>query len=92
MPRQISMNLKIQNKQLLNKNNIDRKAKNISKYLSRKLHKNESDLLFNNIHFYRFKKEILDNEDENNKNNNKKITKNNCLFKWISSLIPFYIC
>ena len=85
MPRQISMNLINQNRQLLNKNIRDRKAKNISKYLSRKLHKNESDLLINGVHLYRFKKEILDN-DEDEKNNKKKITEQSSSFRWISSL------
>ena len=86
IPRQISMNLNFQDRQLKNKKDVDRKSRIISKYLSRKLHKNESDLLINNVHFYRFKKEILDNDDENNKNNIKIINKQNCLYKWISSL------
>lgn len=84
MPMQISTNLNIQNRRLKRKKKFDRQTKNISKYLSRKLRKNESDLLFNGVHLYRFKKEILD-EDED-KDNPKKITDQSCLFKWISSL------
>ena len=84
IPKQISLNLNIQNRRLRSKNHLDRQSRNISKYLSRKLKKNESDLLFNGVHLYRFKKEILD-EDED-KDNPKKITDQSCLFKWISSL------
>ena len=86
IPRQLSFNLSIQNRRLRIKNCNDRRSRNISKYLSRKLHKNESDLLFNSVHLYRFKKEIMDNNDENDKKNNQKLTNQNCLFKWVSSL------
>jgi hypothetical protein len=86
IPRQLSFNLNIQNRRLRSKKCLDRQTKNISKYLSRKLHKNESDLLFNSVHLYRFKKEIMDNTDENDKKNNQKLTDQNCLFKWVSSL------
>ena len=86
IPRQLSFNLNIQNRRLRSKKCLDRQTKNISKYLSRKLHKNESDLLFNSVHLYRFKKEIMDNTDENDKKNNQKLTDQNCLFKWFSSL------
>ena len=84
IPKQISLNLNIQNRRLRNQKHLDKQTRNISKYLSRKLHKNESDLLFNGVHLYRYKKEILD-EDED-KDNPKKITDQSCLFKWISSL------
>jgi hypothetical protein len=86
IPRQLSFKLNIQNRRLRSKKCLDRQTRNISKYLSRKLHKNESDLLFNSVHLYRFKKEIMDNTDENDKKNNQKFTDQNCLFKWISSL------
>ena len=84
MPKQISLNLNTQNRRLRNQKQLDRQTRNISKYLSRKLHKNESDLLFNGVHLFRYKREILD-EDED-KDNPKKITDQSCLFKWISSL------
>lgn len=84
IPKQISLNLSIQSRRLQNQKHIDRQSRNISKYLSKKLHKNESDLLINGVHLYRYKKEILD-EDED-KDNPKKITDQSCLFKWISSL------
>lgn len=86
IPRQLSFNLNIQNRRLRSKKCLDRQTRNISKYLSRKLHKNESDLLFNSIHLYRFKKEIMDNNDENDKKDNQKFTDQNCLHKWVSSL------
>ena len=84
IPRQLSLNLSIQNRRLRSKKYLDRQTRNISKYLSRKLHKNESDLLFNGVHLYRYKKEVL-NEDED-LDNPKKITEQSCLFKWVSSL------
>lgn len=87
IPRQLSMNLNIQNRRLRTKNHLDRQSINISKYLSKKLHKNESDLLFNGVHLYRFKKEIMDNDDDNNlRGEPKKITEQSCLFRWVSSL------
>jgi hypothetical protein len=86
IPRQLSFNLNIQNRRLRFKNCLDRQSRNISKFLSRKLHKNESDLLFNSVHLYRFKKEIMDNNDENDKKNDQRLTNQNCLFKWVSSL------
>jgi len=85
MPKDLSLSLSIQNRRLLNKKNSDKQNRNLSKYLSRKLHKNESDLLINGVHLYRFKKEILDN-DEDEKNNKKKITEQSSSFRWISSL------
>ena len=85
IPRQLSFNLNVQNRRLRSKKCLDRQTRNISKFLSRKLHKNESDLLFNSVHLYRFKREIMDNNDENDKKN-QKFTEQNCLFKWVSSL------
>ena len=82
--KEISIDLDIQNKKLINKRNLDKQRRNISKYLSRKLNKNESDLLLNGVHLYRFKKEILD-YDESQKNQ-KKMTEQSCSFQWISSL------
>jgi len=87
IPKQISLNLSIQSRRLQNQKHIDRQSRNISKYLSKKLHKNESDLLFNGVHLYRFKKEIMDNEEDNNlRGEPKKITEQSCLFRWVSSL------
>jgi hypothetical protein len=83
--KEISIDLNIQNKRLINKRNLDKQRRNISKFLSKKLHKNESDLLLNGVHLYRYKKEILDN-DENDKLSEKKMTEQSCSFQWISSL------
>ena len=66
------------------KKNVDRQSRETSKYLSRRLHKNENDLLFNSVHLYRFKKEILGKEEA--KDNYDKVNNQSCLFKWTSSL------
>ena len=75
----------MQNHHLLSKRIFEEKTQMMSKYLSKKVHKNENDLLLNNIHLYRNKKEILGkklSEDTDIATNNKIYQ-----LKWISSLI-----
>ena len=83
IPKQLSLDLGIQNRRLLTKKNLDKKSHETSRYLSLKLHKNENDLLFNSVHLYRFKKEILGKEDTKEFD---KVNNQSCLFKWTSSL------
>lgn len=83
IPKQLSLDLGIQKRHLLKKKNLDKKSHETSKYLSLKLHKNENDLLFNSVHLYRFKKEILSKEDTKEFD---KVNNQSCLFKWTSSL------
>ena len=84
IPKQLSIDLNTQNRRLIKKKNVDRQSRETSKYLSRRLHKNENDLLFNSVHLYRFKKEILGKEEA--KDNYDKVNNQSCLFKWTSSL------
>ena len=84
IPNELSMDLNIQSNHLRSKKYIDKKSRETSKYLSRKLKKNESDLLFNNIDLFRYKKEILGKEEQ--KENFNTINNQICLFKWVSSL------
>ena len=83
IPKQLSLDLGIQKRHLLKKKNLDKKSHETSKYLSLKLHKNENDLLFNSVHLYRYKKEILGKEDTKEFD---KVNNQSCLFKWTSSL------
>ena len=84
IPKQLSIDLSKQNHRLRSKKYIDKKSRQTSKYLSRKLRKNESDLLFNSIDLYRYKKEILGKEEK--KEDYNRINSQSCLFKWTSSL------
>ena len=86
IPSAITSYLDIQNRRLINKNNLDKKSRETSKYLSRKIHKKENDLLFNSIHLYRFKKEILGKSENIKDNYNSVNNLQSNLFKWISSL------
>ena len=83
IPKQLSLDLGIQKRHLLKKKNLDKKSHETSKYLSLKLHKKENDLLFNSVHLYRFKKEILGKEETKEFD---KVNNQSCLFKWTSSL------
>ena len=85
IPSSISSYLDVQNRRLIKKKNIDKKSRETSKYLSRKLHKKENDLLFNSVHLYRFKKEILGKENAKDNYNNVNNLQS-YLFKWTSSL------
>ena len=82
IPKQLSVNLDSQIRKLNEINKVEKKSRQISKYLSRKLHTNEKCLLINNIYPYTSKKQIL--EKENSKNEN--TYSQNYLFKWVSSL------
>ena len=82
LPNEIFQNLNTQNKRIESKISFDKQSKKMSKYLSLKLHKDEKDLLFNGVHLYRYKKEILNDDSSKFK----KMTKNSCLYKWITSL------
>ena len=84
IPKQLSIDLDVQNRRLITKKMTEKQNNETSKYLSRRLHKNETDLLFNSVHLYRFKKEILSKEES--KDNNNKINNQSYLFKWTSSL------
>ena len=61
VPHNIRSKLCFQSKNLEQKEKSDTKAEKLAKYLSKRLHKNESDLLMNKIDYFRFKKEILNN-------------------------------
>lgn len=84
IPRQLSIDLGVQNRRLLTKKSSDKKSRLATKYLSRKIHKKENDLLINNVQLYRYKKEIKGKEEL--KDNYDKINNQGCLFKWTSSL------
>ena len=58
IPRQLSIDLGVQNRRLLTKKSSDKKSRLASKYLSRKIHKKENDLLINNVQLYRYKKKL----------------------------------
>jgi len=85
IPRQLSIDLDIQRRRLTKKEKLEKKSRQISKFLSNKLNTNENSLLFNNVHFYRYKKQILENNTSKNKSN----IENNSqsyLLNWVSSL------
>ena len=60
IPKQLSVNLDSQIRKLNEINKVEKKSRQISKYLSRKLHTNEKCLLINNIYPYTSKKQILE--------------------------------
>ena len=66
IPFDIKESLTFQNNKLKIKKNLDDKMKNLSKHLSKLLHKNENKLLINKVDEYCFKNELL-KEIENNK-------------------------
>ena len=84
IPKQLSLDLGIQNRTLKAKKSLDKQSRQTSKYLSRKINKKENDLLFNSVHLYRYKKEILGKEESKDNYNN--VNNQSFLFKWISSL------
>ena len=83
IPMQLSIDLDSQARKLNEINKVEKKSRQLSKYLSRKLHIKENSLLINNIYPYTYKKQIL--EKENSKNDFNFINQN-YLFKWVSSL------
>ena len=86
LPKDLILNLKTQNRRLINQINFDKSIKKLSKFLSKKSHKKEKDLLHNLSYLYRFKKEIIDNSENTNKAKNKILTSQSTLMEWISSL------
>ena len=81
IPFDLSQSLFFQNHKLKERETLDNKIKNISKYLSQKLKKNEKDLLLNKLDNYNFKNELL-KDMEFNKPMDEKYGK----FKWNISL------
>ncbi len=86
LPKDLSFDLDTQNRILLKKNYSDKLANHISKFIAKKVHKNEKELLMNSTHLYRFKKIILDNYKEGKNQESLKITDQDCLTKWVTSL------
>ena len=83
IPMQLSLDLDSQNRILNKKTKYEKKNRQMSKYLSRKLCKNEDCLLINNIQPYCYKKQIINNENSKNPINN---NIHSYILKWISSL------
>lgn len=81
IPIDIKESLTFQNNKLKIKENVDNKMKNLSKYLSKLLHKNENKLLINQVDEYCIKKELL-KEIEYNKPMDEKYG----IYKWNISL------
>ena len=85
IPIQLSVDLDSQ-LHLLNQNiKAENKSRQMSKYLARKIKKNEKCLLINNIYSYHNKKQILNNDSKNDNNFNSNNNESS-LFKWIFSL------
>jgi hypothetical protein len=80
---QLSIDLDSQLRLLNQNTKAESKSRQMSKYLSRKIKKNEKTLLINNIYSYHNKKQILNN---NLSNNSKYNNVEGYLFKWVSSL------
>ena len=85
IPRELSLDLDIQKRRLNKKEKLEKRSRQMSKCLSNKLNKNENSLLFNSVHIYRYKKQIL---EENNSKNKTNINNNSqsYLLNWVSSL------
>ena len=66
LPREIKKCLFLQNRKLILQKLSEKKNLRISQFLSKKLNKPQNNLLINNIDSFRFKKEVI-NEIENNK-------------------------
>ena len=85
IPRELSLDLDIQKRRLKKKEKLEKRSRQMAKYLSNKINKNENSLLFNSVHIYRYKKQILESNNTNNKTN----LDNNSqsyLLNWVSSL------
>ena len=85
IPRQLSIDLDFQKRMLNKRTKLEKKSRQMSKYLSNKLHNSENNLLFNSVHIYRYKKQILEDDSIKNKTNMNS-NKQSCLLNWISSL------
>ena len=64
LPTNISTSLNDQEKKLYFNKSVDQKFKNFSRYLSKKLNKNENDLLLNSIDTFLYKSEALKSADK----------------------------
>lgn len=85
IPRELSLDLDIQKRRLKKKEKLEKRSRQMAKYLSNKINKNENSLLFNSVHIYRYKKQILESNNSSNKTN----LDNNSqsyLLNWVSSL------
>ena len=80
IPINILSPLKNQEKNLLSQNKVNKKNKNILKYLSQKLHKKEKDLVMNDPDNYLYKREIINRMESNPKF----VTEDR--YKWTTSL------
>ena len=80
IPINILSPLKNQEKNILNQNKVNKKNKNILKYLSQKLHKKEKDLVMNDPYNYLYKREIINRLE----NNPAYVTEDR--YKWTTSL------
>ena len=80
IPINILSPLKNQEKNILSQNRVNKKNKNLLKYLSQKLHKKEKDLVMNDPDNYLYKREII-NRMENNP-----IYETEDRYKWTTSL------
>ena len=83
IPIQLSIDLDSQLRLLNQITKAQNKSRQMSKYLSRKIKKNEKTLLINNIYSYHNKKQILNINSNNNSNYN---NNQGYIFKWVSSL------
>lgn len=83
IPIQLSIDLDSQLRLLNQNTKAQNKSRQMSKYLSRKIKKNEKTLLINNIYSYHNKKQILNINSNNNSNYN---NNQGYIFKWVSSL------
>ena len=81
-PYMLFNSLNYQNRQVKANNNRERKVIKLSKHLSKKLNKNENDLLLNKIDLFKYKKEILRGINEENKPKEEKFGK----FQWNMNL------
>ena len=74
--------LKYQNKQINANKKREKKVIKLSKYLSKKLNKDENDLLLNKVDLFKYKKEILNGINDDNSPKEEKFGK----FQWNMNL------
>ena len=60
-PSDLSKSLSVQNNRLKSSRNDNKNLRQMSGFLSKRLNKNEKDLLINNIDSYRYKRELINN-------------------------------
>lgn len=81
LPENISTPLNLQQKKMLYQKRNNYNNKNILHYISKKIHKNEKDLLMNKVDNFLYKKEIINKID-----NNSSLDESKDRFKWTTSL------